>query len=216
MLSNKVFKSIYIHYLLLSLSGWLVLGTTIANRYNTPVCYEILEESKLFLEGATNVNSFVCDCTGIDALPPDYLEMNIEKNPRQVLFSKADLHIKTKLLDCGHQIMNKDLYECLKAKHHPHISISLKKVQLTSGVDHIAENEWASIQSEAMLTIAGKSKNVFLDVEACKEGQQTYRFMSQYNICMTDFGITPPTTMLGLVKVEDQITIHFDLLVRID
>jgi hypothetical protein len=31
---------------------------------------------------------------------------------------------------------------------------------------------------------------------------------------MTDFGLTPPSPMLGLIKVEDELDIEFDLVIR--
>jgi hypothetical protein len=40
------------------------------------------------------------------------------------------------------------------------------------------------------------------------------RAMGSKAIKMTDYNVEPPTAMLGLVKAENELTVHFDLIAR--
>lgn len=196
--------------------GLLSLSHNYPAHSDASLCYRILPESKLFLEGETNVSDFECICTGVDNFPPLFLEVEPINDNSQFIFDDARLDIKTKNLDCGHKVMNSDLYDALQAHKHPFISIELEKASLFTKATHLHNNQWALASSKAILTIAGTSRPINLRVNTCKLDNNTYRFISKYAVNMTDFGIAPPTAMLGMIKVKNQIVINFDLHVEVE
>jgi len=38
-----------------------------------------------------------------------------------------------------------------------------------------------------------------------------YRFTARKNLLLTDFGLTPPTVLMGMVKVKNEIILDIDL-----
>ncbi|MCB0588992.1 MAG: YceI family protein [Phaeodactylibacter sp.] len=178
--------------------------------------YRILHASKLFLEGTTNVNTFICKCDCVQSLPTLQFEMDVKKEGQEAIFEEAQLNIRTKDLDCGNRGMNKDLHETLKAGEYPSIGITILEAGLLPDEKLACGEEWAHITTRARLTVAGVGRNVLLRVKARQTSPETYRFQSQYTIKMTDFDIEPPTAMLGLIKVNDEIEIHFDLTVAVE
>ena len=194
----------------------LCLGSSRDIRKTEPVCFHILQGSQLYLEGNTNIHSFICNCDEVDAFPPLNLEMEIESSASQIYFDKAQLKIKTQNLDCGHRIMNKDLHECLRATDHPYISVDLKTARLLADVPKISKEYWTLVAGRARLTVAGVSKTVYLKATARKLKGNTYRFISKHTINMTDYNIVPPSAFMGTIKVHDQITINFDLLIAVE
>jgi hypothetical protein len=75
---------------------------------------------------------------------------------------------------------------------------------------------WAEAQANVQITITHISKTMPLQVKVCKIAPNKYNFVSQADILMTDFGITPPTAGLGLIKVRNKITIHLDFIAQVE
>ena len=194
----------------------LVLLASSFTPTSTPLSYRILQDSRLFLEGTTNVNTFVCKCACVQSFPRLQFEMEVKEEGQKAVFDEAGLNIRTTDLDCGNRNMNKDLHESLKASQYPSIAIVIQEAGLKSGAVLAGGHEWTYITAKAQLTVAGVERSARLKIKAQQTGPGTYRFLSQYTIKMTDFNIEPPTAMLGLIKVNDRIEIHFDLTVAVE
>ena len=173
---------------------------------------QILKESKLYLEGRSNVNEFTCHCE--QEVIPMTTDFSIDVERTIADFFNLALNISTQKLDCGHKIMNKDLQKTLQVDQHPYIKIKLQKVHLNrskSGLNQF----WTHYLAETDLTIAGNTSSYKIPVMAKRIGAKTYQFKSFYEIQLSEFGIAPPTALLGVVKVEDTFIIHFDLHVEV-
>lgn len=175
--------------------------------------FQIAEESKLSIAGSSNVNEFNCDC--VQKFPKTALQMRLSEDGNNAVFDHAVLRIQTTKLDCKHKIMNRDMYKTLKAEEHPYITIVLKEAFELPRQPLVNQKSWTSLRAHVVITIAGKSKEKVLDIEAKKIDNNLFRFKSEQVLHMTDFGIDPPTAMLGLIKVDNTITIHLDLVVSI-
>lgn len=173
----------------------------------------ITDQSKLALNGTSNVNKFSCACT--QKFSPMELHASTSSNRTVVTFDHSFLKIVTNKLDCGQKLMNKDMYETLKADKHPYIQIELKKVYFPIGVSLDDCAEWVELDAETIITIAGTAKKVPLKVKARNLAAGRFQFRSTQTVQMTDFGIQPPTAMMGAIKVRNEIDIQFDLFVNV-
>lgn len=189
-----------------------LLASAIApGHHSAQLSYRILPSSQLFLEGTTNINAFTCNCKSVQSSPRLRLEMEEREESQSAVFDNAQLKIRTKDIDCGNRNMNKDLHHTLRADEYPSIGIIIEEASLKNGVNLAGESDWRQLTTRALLTVAGTTRTVQLEVKARKTSPEAYRFISRYTIKMTDFNIAPPSAMLGLVKVNDQIEINFDL-----
>jgi len=66
------------------------------------------------------------------------------------------------------------------------------------------------------LYVAGEGRDLQFQVSGTDTGDGALRILGRVTIKMTDFGIQPPTAMLGLLKSKDEVTIHFDLMAEYD
>ncbi len=173
----------------------------------------ITEQSKLALSGTSNVNKFTCECT--QKFSPMAVGATSSSNRSQIVFANTALKLTTTKLDCGQKIMNKDMYRTLKAEEYPYITIELKKAQFPVGVTIDDCAEWVELDAETVITIAGNARKVPLKVKARNLASGRFQFRSAQALKMTDFGIQPPTAMMGAIKVRDAITIQFDLIVTV-
>ena len=55
-----------------------------------------------------------------------------------------------------------------------------------------------------------------MKVMAKEMSLNTFHFVTNKAILMSDFGITPPLAALGMVKVRDEINISLDMVVSIE
>jgi len=165
--------------------------------------------SSLSISGSSNVNTFSCLCE--QPLQPMQIGLTVQPGDQLARFKGAVLELKSRALDCGHKGMNKDMYQTLEADQHPTIDIKLEAVRYQPGYSPEFCSEWVTMLASANLTVAGRTKRVHLQIQGKQTGEDQYRFRSQLPIQMTDFGIEPPTALLGLVKVDNEITIHLDL-----
>ncbi|MBK7477958.1 MAG: YceI family protein [Haliscomenobacter sp.] len=173
----------------------------------------ITEQSKLSLSGTSNVNKFNCACN--QKFSPLTISAAASSNRSQIVFDRTVLKLTTMKLDCGQKIMNKDMYRALKADEYPYITIELKKAQFPLGVTIDDCAEWVELDAETVITIAGQARKVPLKVKARNLASGRFQFRSAQSVNMTDFGIEPPTAMMGAIKVRNAITIQFDLIVAV-
>ncbi|MDX2283940.1 MAG: YceI family protein [Bacteroidia bacterium] len=194
---------------------WLLLAGCLPLASQTYTRVLIDPASTLTLEGASNVSAFQCDCSEPFSVPAQILICETASR-EAVSLSQATLSLRTAALDCGNRMMNQDMYASLKATEHPQIRIELTGATLASGQQLSQLNQWADVQVHSLITIAGVRRQVPLHVKAVRLAEHRYRFTGVKPLLMTDFNIQPPTAMLGMVKVQNEIRIHLDLLVTAD
>ncbi|MFA6059063.1 MAG: YceI family protein [Taibaiella sp.] len=98
--------------------------------------------------------------------------------------------------------MNNKTYKALNASKNPSITFTL-----TTPLKSVANG--SMINATGNLTIAGVTRQVVLHVKATTYGHSKIVFDGSQKIKMSEFGITPPTALLGTLKVADNVTIKF-------
>lgn len=104
------------------------------------------------------------------------------------------------------KVMDNKTHGALLSDKYPNITF---KLQAINSID--TNGNEAKIKATGLLTIAGASKTVQLTVKGLNEGNGTFRFTGSKALKMTDFGIDPPTALLGTLKTGDDITVAFNL-----
>ena len=172
--------------------------------------YTFAPESQLYLEGKTNVSGFSCLLT--DQLPPQQATIRPLENGYEVL---TQLLLPVQSMDCGNKLMNRDMQEALHADQYPFISLKTSTVYPQTDSLFLNTKAWSKIQVVGQLHIAGVVRPLLIQVEARMQNVQTFQIRGQLPLVLTDFGIPPPTALLGMVAVKDEVVIHFDLVLTI-
>ena len=60
--------------------------------------------------------------------------------------------------------------------------------------------------------IAGVEKEVTIDLQVERTGTRL-AVTGATDLLMTDFGVTPPKAMLGMLKTDPKVRIHLDLVI---
>jgi hypothetical protein len=171
--------------------------------------YLVHERSKILLSGTTNVNSY--ECVSDSDIPRGFMMADILPGSNAIYFSDATLGLQVASFDCGHRVMNKDFHQALGGEKSPHIEIKLLEARPMASIQR--QNS-GKIRVEIAININGKTKNTDIIIEYKTTDHFSYTISGTKELLMSDFGIDPPSPALGLVRVRDKVTIHFDLLIE--
>lgn len=122
---------------------------------------------------------------------------------------RAELKIKVKELESGNDRMERDMREALKAGKHPWIVFTFTGVTNVIDVSKQHREGCLVLRTTGSLRLAGVEKDVQLDFNLSPADNGGYLLVSQRTFRMTDFGITPPTALFGLLKAHDEVDIHY-------
>jgi hypothetical protein len=179
--------------------------------------YQISDASRIWFEGSSTVNDFTCMTYDIDGLAildsvPGLTKVKNWKDSSKY-FVDASFNLRVKSLECGNDSMNEDMFEALKADKHNKIKFSLIDASLIKINEKKKET---NVKINGFLTVAGKSKIIPLYISIRELVADTkYRIMCNTVINMKDFGIETPTALLGLIKVDEKLTLFLDLFILV-
>ena len=102
--------------------------------------------------------------------------------------------------------MNKKTYEAMKAEKFPQITFVI--------TDPIANIPYGikpfSTTAKGQLSIAGKTKMIIMPIKITISEDKKILVSGTHQIKMTEYGIDPPTAIMGMLKTGDAITINFE------
>ena len=188
----------------------LMLGLFIGN-VNSQVVYTPEPDSRLWIEGRSNVNQFECRADTYRGDATIYYESD-EANANEQ--TDANLEIEVAGFDCGRERMNRDFRNALKANSFPKIIFRFGEVLNMQPL--AGEENTIRFNVMGYLTVAGVTREITFDMIGYFLSDDRIRAVGSKQIKMTDYEVEPPTAMLGLVKAENELTVHFDLLARRD
>lgn len=120
-----------------------------------------------------------------------------------------DVKIPVAGLKSGESGLDKNMRKAMNEEKYPDVTYHLDSYELAKG----SAEGVLTAKTSGQLTISGKTKPVTIDVEF-HLGQDAAALRGSYTLEMSDYGIKPPSLMLGAIKVRDPVTIRFDLLLK--
>lgn len=112
-------------------------------------------------------------------------------------------------LKSGKESMDNNAYKALNTK-----SSDLIRFTAASGTVTPAGGANYTVRCTGVMTIAGKAMNTDLTATITVGTDGSYSVSGVKAIKMTQFGVKPPTFMMGAIKTGDDLTINFKTLLR--
>ncbi|HEY0156658.1 MAG TPA: YceI family protein [Thermoanaerobaculia bacterium] len=181
--------------------------------------------SRLVLQGSSNVAPWRCSGTTLDgrmevAVPLSRINHLIDRiedgaiwqlTPQTASFPAPSfqLQVPVTTLRCGNRQMERDMYQALRSDAYP--TIEFRFQELVGGVRHDIDRGCYHATIAGVLSLAGARRKVSVQVEAQRVAPDRFRLRAKLPLRMTDFRITPPTALFGMVKAKDELVVHFDL-----
>jgi len=149
------------------------------------------QENFVQINGSTNVNKFQCVNNKFKAEAGVYAFT--ERNLPNII-------LKVNEFDCGNKMMTKDFQKILNSEKYPNMTI--KFINFTK----VQKNYIAVVEVKMMNQ--SKRYNVEFEIENNK-------LIGRKNVKFSDFNITPPKKMGGMIVVKDDLNLVFSLATKI-
>jgi polyisoprenoid-binding protein YceI len=186
-----------------------VLLTIAGSLHAQSVRLAVGPESKLWIEGGSNLHDWSCKASSIEAAIEVDESFVKTTTAAPTSLKKVQVKVPVRNLKCGNGKMDNNLYKALKADDAPEISYILATFDVVPG----AEKDSFTVTTVGALTVAGTEKTVNMDVTAARLPDGGIRAEGTLPLLMTDFGVKPPTALLGTLRTDNKITVKFSLLV---
>ena len=162
--------------------------------------------SEVSVEGTSTMHAYHCTTNKIMAyvdVDPGYTK-DLTKIAKPIVSVKVNIVVNT--LKCGNGTMDKNLYSTLNADKNPIITYTLSGYDILNGLS----SSFAA-NTKGTLKISGTEKLVDMKVNASRLAEGRVTAEGEQSLLMTDFGIKPPSFMLGTLKVGNEVKVKFNL-----
>jgi polyisoprenoid-binding protein YceI len=162
--------------------------------------YNLNKDYKVTIHGSSNLHDWdetVTQVTGHGTVSPN----------SDGSYNLEAMHIEMNVhsIKSNEKVMNNKTYAALKANAHPEIIFTIT-TPIKSLKINATEN---TFPVKGNLTIAGVTKLVDMQVKAMIPAKGKLVFEGSQKIKMTDYGVSPPTALLGVLKTDNDIVLNF-------
>jgi polyisoprenoid-binding protein YceI len=156
--------------------------------------------SRVWVQGTSTVRSYRCESTRVEGTAQAVgTELSALGN-----VGGATVTVGVAGLDCRNNTMNEHMRKALKADENPTIRFRATSVRVTP--------EGAATMA-GELTLAGSTQPVTLEGTVSSEDGQL-RVRGTEPIVMTAYGVKPPSLMMGTMRVNPNVTVGFDVVLK--
>lgn len=164
----------------------------------------VARDSRLWLEGSSNVRDWTCRATEMDA------SIEADMSTPNPVVRRVVVNVPVRTLKCGDRHMEAHLYTALKAPPSPETSFITARFDRLPPVSTTGE----LVETAGRLSIAGVERTVTMSVRSERLSDGSYRARGTVPMLMTDFGIKPPRPWRGILRTADKVLVQFEIFVR--
>ncbi|HJV19229.1 MAG TPA: YceI family protein [Sediminibacterium sp.] len=164
----------------------------------------VLQGSSLTVKGSTNINTFQCVIPNYSL--PDTISLVRSSQKGVTLPMNGKLNLSVEDFDCHNKMMTSDLRKTLKAKTYPVLTVRFVSV-----------NGFPDLKNPGRITgivdigLAGVTKRFEINYLFSYEERQQIQLKGDQLIHFSDFNLTPPSKLGGVIKAKDELKVEFIL-----
>lgn len=198
------------------LVGWsaaavLVTGISLAAQPGTPADTALtIDAGKVTIAGTSNIHEYTASTTRVrvtQARLGAVLDGHFCENalkPGAVDVFEISIAAAT-LTSAKGEGLDKNMRKALKTDQFPEIAFRLTKLDTTG-------QPAGAAKAVGTLTIAGVEREIAMDITTRADGEKLV-VQGRLDLLMTDYGIKPPTAMMGMLKTDPKVTVTFETVV---
>jgi hypothetical protein len=157
---------------------------------------------RVWFTGASNLRSFACESRSVGkALALREGATTDELMRGEPVVASASVEVPSGSFHCGIAQQNRHLRHTLGAEEHPLIRFWLLDYRFL---------EPGRVAMQGKLEVGGVERIVEVTATVAG-GDGAPRITGSHRIRPSDFAIRPPRRFLGLLRVRDEVVVHFDL-----
>ena len=185
------------------LAAWATTRTTRA-------ALTVQPESRVWVDGTSSVRPWHCTASDFDAKIGTVSAAAVNgvlAGDKTV--TTVDYTVPISGMDCNHNnTMNEHMRKALKAADHAAIVFHLTSYELAKGDSGLKATLTGNLE------LGGVEKPVTIDATVAADSVGGMRMKGTLPIHMKEFDLKPPKLMLGVMKVNELVTVGFDLLLK--
>ena len=163
-----------------------------------------LAAARVSIAGTSNIHPFTASTTEVRIsrlvlAPVDGDRLQSAAAPGGV--QEFEVAIRAASLTSPKDGLDKNMHKALKTAEHADITFKLMRIEPATAAN--------TLKAVGLLKIAGVEKQVTLNLKMAVNAS-TITVFGDLPLLMTDFGIKPPTAMLGMLKTDPKITVTFE------
>ena len=170
-----------------------------------------IDSARITISGTSNIHAYSASTTTIrvtraqlgSVVPGPDLWTNVLKTGAVDAFEIA---IPAATLTSPKDGLDKNMHKALKVTEHPDIEFRLSRLE--------GAEDSGAVRGVGILRIAGVEREVTLVLKT-QRANTKLTVTGEVQLLMTDFGITPPKAMLGMLKTDPKITVTFETVLGI-
>ncbi|MEP2668496.1 MAG: YceI family protein [Cyclobacteriaceae bacterium] len=156
-----------------------------------------IKSEKVTVAGSSSLHDWVSEVTKVE-----WSGMLKVENGKLVEVSKVYVRIPvTSIKSDNGRIMDGKTYDAFNSEKYPTITYQMSEATLSGDV----------IKATGTLSMAGATKVISLDVKSSVLSTGDVQMTGSYTLNMRDYKMTPPTAVMGTIKVGEEVTINFGL-----
>ena len=189
----------------------LMAGAAPAQEKPATLRLPVRADSRLWLEGSSNVKDWTCRATVMEALIAIDAASAESRDDATVAKSLrgVDVIVPVRMLKCGDRHMEANMYSALKAPKPPAVSYIIADFELKPSLS----GDSLSVEATGTMSVAGAERGVNMTVKTERLPDGTRRARGTVPIRMTDFGIVPPRPWFGVLRTADKVLVQFEIFV---
>lgn len=177
----------------------LLLIALVATGFSASVLLTVQPESRIWVDGTSTVHDWTCEVSTFDGT------FNVGPEAWREI-KDVTVTVPAQALECKNGTMNKKARAALDAKDYPTITYTLRAADVTT-----TDAETFEVSATGDLSIAGATQPVTMAVVGTLLDDGRVHYAGSLPIQMSDFGIDPPTAMLGALKTGNDVIVRFEV-----
>jgi YceI-like domain len=165
-----------------------------------------LVSSRVSLAGTSNIHAYAASSTearivrlrlASGVLGADLWEAILKPGALEAF----EISIPAATLSSPKEGLDKNMHKALKVTEHPEITFRLSRLE--------GPEASGAVRGVGILRVAGVEREVTLALKT-QRTDTNFTVTGEVQLLMTDFGITPPKAMLGMLKTDPKVTVTFE------
>ena len=170
-----------------------------------------IDTARITIAGTSNIHAYTASTTAVrvtrvalagGVAGPAFWDAVVKPGALEAF----DVAIPAAQLSSPKEGLDKNMHKALKVQEHPDITFRLTAVEPGAGS--------GALKARGVLRIAGVEREVVLDLQT-ERHDTTLTVKGKLNLLMTDYGIKPPTAMLGMLKTDPKVTVAFETVLAV-
>jgi len=207
--SPFIFFAMIIQHFSLALLTCLVTMQPLHEAANAPEKWVVTKGCSLRVSGSTNMNKFSCSIQ--DYTNPDTLTFQRSCGKNTMVALSGSIGLPVADFNCLSNVMTNDLRKTLKVKEYPRLTITFVSLKQYPTVSSHQEATCGIVNIE----LAGVSKKFEINYHISRDEQQVIHLTGNQQIKFTDFNLTPPRKLGGIIRANDLLDVEFNLYLKI-